>query len=103
MPTFDFSKYQQKEKTESKGKKDSGSETDTKKVISDERDKKSKSETKTKKPRFETPKKLKGDKTLSKNEIIKYITHKLEKKSKKYTLDYLRALKYNLDAIDIAK
>jgi hypothetical protein len=52
---------------------------------------------------LEVPNKLVGDKSLSKGEIINYICKKLFKKKEKYTLDYLRALKYNLDAIDIAK
>lgn len=46
---------------------------------------------------------LKGDKKLAKDQIIEYITQIIQKNKKKYTLDYLRALKYNLDAINITK
>jgi hypothetical protein len=52
---------------------------------------------------LEVPDKLLGDKSMNKNQILTYICKKLLKKREKYTLDYLRALKYNLDAIDIAK
>jgi hypothetical protein len=52
---------------------------------------------------LEVPDKLVGDKHMDKNQILNYICKKLFKKREKYTLDYLRALKYNLDAIDIAK
>lgn len=47
--------------------------------------------------------KLTQDKSLNKDDIITYIIRKIKNKRKKYTLDYLRAMKYNLDAIDLAK
>ena len=46
---------------------------------------------------------LKGDKSLSKAEMVEYIISILKEKKENYPLDYLRALKFNLDAINIIK
>jgi hypothetical protein len=62
-----------------------------------------KEETGTKKETIEFAQKLRGDKSLSKSKIIKYIVTIIQKNKEKYTLDYLRALKYNLDAINLSK